>query len=114
MDLLLPAVHPSDVFGQTLLWETVEDLSGGTDMARAITLSKKSVVVIGNSANSAEDVNDFVVHALQRKDGATQWTDRVADRSGISTQLAIASAQGRIFAAGYAAKPDLPGQGSDI
>jgi hypothetical protein len=104
----------SDVFGQTLLWETVEDLSGGTDMARAITLSKKSVVVIGNSANSAEDVNDFVVQALQRKDGATRWTDRVPDRSGVSTQLPIASAQGRTFAAGYAAKPGLPGQGSDI
>jgi hypothetical protein len=101
----------ADGFGQTLQWETVDDLSGGTDLARAITLSQKSVIVIGNSAGP-EDVNDFVIHALRRRDGAAQWTDRVPSDTGISTGLQITSARGRVFAAGYAV--DESGQGSDI
>src|SRR5687768_181221 len=36
----------ANAFGQHLLWEVVEDFSGGTDLTRAITLSKKTVVLI--------------------------------------------------------------------
>jgi outer membrane protein assembly factor BamB len=93
----------SDGVAQTLRWETVDDIDGAT-LARAITLSKKAVVVIGNAA-----AGDFVIHALRRRDGEPLWTDRVPAHSGIATDLQIASAAGRIFAAGYAA--DANGQG---
>jgi len=92
----------ADAFGQNLLWEVVEDLSGGTDLARAITLSKKSVVVIGNASNSADQANDFVIQSLRRANGAVRWTDRVPEVPGVLTALQITSAQGRVFASGYA------------
>jgi outer membrane protein assembly factor BamB len=97
----------SDGVAQTLRWETVDDIDGAT-LARAITLSKKAAVVIGNAA-----AGDFVIHALRRRDGAPLWTDAVPGDSGITTDLQIASAAGRIFAAGYVADANGPG-GTDI
>ena len=79
--------------------------------ARAITLSKNAAVVIGNASNTQDEVNDFVVSALRRKDGATTWTDHVPTDSNV-LGLQIASAAGRVFASGYA--PPAAGFGSDI
>jgi hypothetical protein len=40
---------PLDVYAQApLLWESEEDIQGGADLVRAITLSGRSVVVVGN------------------------------------------------------------------
>ena len=109
--ILFALVFATNAFGQNLLWETIADLSGGTDIARAITLSKNAAVVIGNASNTQEEVNDFVVSALRRKDGTTTWTDRVPTDSNV-LGLQIASARGRVFASGYA--PPAAGFGSDI
>ena len=109
--VLFALVFATNAFGQSLLWETIADLSGGTDIARAITLSKNAAVVIGNASNTQDEVNDFVVSALRRKDGATTWTDRVPTDSNV-LGLQIASAAGRVFASGYA--PPAAGFGSDI
>src|SRR5262249_26681007 len=91
----------ANAFGQNLLWEMVEDVSGGTNVARAITLSARSAVFIGNAENSAADVHDFVVQSLRRKDGSIRWTNRVQEAPGLSLGLQIASFQGRVFASGY-------------
>ena len=87
--------------GQDVLWEVQEDFSGGTDLARAVTLSAKTAVVIGNVATPGDGV-DFVVQSLRRTTGAVQWTDRVSSCCGLSP-LQITSLHGSVFAAGYVA-----------
>ncbi len=75
MFLLSPPAH---VYAQApLLWELQEDIQGGTDMARAITLSGRSAVVAGNSGVPLEgtEESDFVIQALSRANGAVQWSD---------------------------------------
>jgi len=93
------------VFGQPLLWEVIEDFSGGVDVTRALTLSKKSAVFIGNASNPADEVNDFVIQSLRRTNGSVRWTDRVRSFPGLLAPLQIASSQGRVFAAGYVPGP---------
>jgi len=95
----------ANAFSQNLLWDIVEDVSGGTDLARAITLSTTSAIVIGNVDNAAADVHDFFIQSLRRKTGATGWTDRVQEAQGLLTSLQIASFQGRVFASGYTSGP---------
>ncbi|MEO8256591.1 MAG: PQQ-binding-like beta-propeller repeat protein [Acidobacteriota bacterium] len=102
LPIFLCALFSADLFAQNLLWEVVQDLSGGgTDIARAITLTRRSVVVIGNASNPPADVNDFVIQSLRRRSGAIRWTDRVDEVPGVLTSLQITSAQGRVFASGY-------------
>jgi len=84
-----------------LVWETVVDPSGGIDLIRAITLTRRAAVVIGNASNTAEGIDDFVVQSLGRAHGETRWTDSVPEAPSILTGVQIASAQGRLFAAGY-------------
>ena len=90
-------------FGQNLLWEMMDDASGGTDVARALTLSTRTAIFIGNASNSADDVNDLVIQSLRRRNGSVLWTDRVPTATGLGLGLQIASHQGRVFAAGYVA-----------
>jgi outer membrane protein assembly factor BamB len=92
----------ANAFGQNLLWDVVEDFSGGTDLTRAITLSKNAAIFIGNASNPANEVNDFVIQSLRRRDGSARWSDRVPSYPGVLTGLQIASSQGRVFASGYA------------
>src|SRR5262245_38296793 len=69
MFLLSPQAH---AYAQTpLLWELQEDILGGTDMARAITLSGRRAVVLGNGGVPLEgtDGSDFVIQALSRANG---------------------------------------------
>ncbi len=94
--------------GQNLLWEVVEDFSGGTDLARAITLSSRSAVFVGNASNPEDDVNDFVIQSLRRTDGSTRWTDSVDAAPSQLLPLQIASSRGRVFASGYVTG-DIPG-----
>jgi outer membrane protein assembly factor BamB len=100
-----------NAFGQTVLWDMVEDVSGGLNVMRAITLSTRSAVFIGNADNSAADVHDFVIQSLRRKTGSVRWTDRGQEFPGLVTSLQIASFQGRVFASGYTTGPD---NGTDI
>jgi outer membrane protein assembly factor BamB len=87
---------------QTLLWESVQDLND-VDLTRAMVLSKGSAVLIGNSASGSADVSDFVVESFRRVSGAVLWTAQTPEYPGYIAPLQIASARGRIFAAGYAA-----------
>jgi outer membrane protein assembly factor BamB len=91
----------ANAYGQNLLWEMMYDASGGTDVARAVTLSKRAAILIGNASNPADDVNDLVIQSLRRKNGSVLWTDRVPAAPGLVLDLQIASHQGRVFAAGY-------------
>jgi outer membrane protein assembly factor BamB len=84
-----------------LLWEVQEDFKGGIDLARAVTLSKKTTVVVG-TADAPGGELDFVIQALRRATGTVQWTDQVSSCCG-STSVHIASLRDKIFAAGYTA-----------
>ena len=80
---------PLDVFAQApLLWELQEDIDGGTDLARAITLSGKSVVVVGNGGEPLEgtDESDLVIQALV---GRTELSHGAIRRSCRMVRLSL-------------------------
>ena len=93
-------------FGQDrLLWEVQEDFSGGPDLARAITLSKRTAVVVGN-AGGPDDGVDFVIQSFSKSTGAVQWTDQVPSCCGASP-VVVTSLRDTVFAAGYVAGPTV-------
>jgi outer membrane protein assembly factor BamB len=103
--LLSPPVH---VYAQApLLWELQEDIQGGTDMARAITLSGRSAVVVGNGGVPLEgtDESDFVIQALGRANGAVQWTDQAFLSTGSIEPLYVTSRKNRAYAVGTLREP---------
>src|SRR5262245_24260661 len=103
--LLSPPVH---VYAQApLLWELQEDIQGGTDMARAITLSGRSAVVVGNGGVPLEgtDESDFVIHALSRANGAVQWSDDAFLSIGSIEPLYVTSRRNRAYAVGTLREP---------
>ena len=100
MFLLSPQAH---AYAQApLLWELQEDIQGGTDMARAITLSGRSAVVVGNGGVPLEgtDESDFVIQALSRANGAVQWSDDAFLSIGAIEPLYVTSRKNRAYAVG--------------
>ena len=105
MFLLSPPAH---VYAQApLLWELQEDIQGGTDMARAITLSGRSAVVVGNGGAPLEgtDESDFVIQALSRANGAVQWSDDAFLSIGAIEPLYVTSRKNRAYAVGTLREP---------
>ena len=93
-------------FGQDrLLWEVQEDFSGGPDLARAITLSKRTAVIVGNGG-APDDGVDFVIQSFSKSTGAVQWTDHVPSCCGASP-VVVTSLRDTVFAAGYVAGPTV-------
>jgi hypothetical protein len=105
MCLLSPPAH---AYAQApLLWELQEDIQGGTDMARAITLSGRSAVVVGNGGVPLEeaDESDFVIQALSRANGAVQWSDDAFLSIGAIQPLYVTSRKNRAYAVGTLREP---------
>jgi len=105
MLLLSPQAH---AYAQApLLWELQEDIQGGTDIARAITLSGRSAVVVGNGGVPLEgtDESDFVIQALSRANGAVQWSDDAFLSIGAIEPLYITSRKNRAYAVGTLREP---------
>src|SRR5215471_2044640 len=89
---------PNHLYAQaTLLWELQEDFHGGGDIARAITLSGRTAVVVGDGFAPLEGESESVIQALGRATGVVQWSDRIAGT--ISGSIFIASRQQRAFTA---------------
>jgi hypothetical protein len=98
---LFVSVH---AFGQDrLLWEVQEDFNGGVDLARAVTLSKRTAVVVG-TAGSADGGLDFVIRSFRKSTGVVQWSDHIPSCCGASP-VVVTSLRDRVFAAGYVAGP---------
>ena len=94
---------PLDVYAQApLLWELQEDIHGGTDLVRAITLSGKSAVIVGNGGVPLEGTNqsDFVIQALSQATGTLQWSDRTFLSGGTVEPLHVTSHKDRAYAVG--------------
>jgi putative pyrroloquinoline-quinone binding quinoprotein len=85
-----------------LLWEVQEDIHGGTDIARAITLSGNVAVVVGNGGEPLEgtDESDFVIQALSRATGTLRWSDRTFLSIGVVQQIFVTSRDHRAYAVG--------------
>jgi hypothetical protein len=99
---------PLDVYAQApLLWESEEDIQGGADLVRAITLSGRSVVVVGNGGVPLEgtDESDFVIQALGRTNGAVQWSDQAFLSTGSIEPLFVTSRKHRAYAVGTLREP---------
>ena len=93
-------------FGQDrLLWEVQEDFSGGPDLARAITLSKRTAVIVG-TAGAPDGGFDFVIQSFSKSTGAVQWTDHVPSCCGASP-VVVTSLRDSVFAAGYVSGPTV-------
>src|SRR5580765_7495274 len=94
---------PLNAFAQgPLLWELQEDIDGGVDLARAITLSGKAAVVVGNGGVPLEgtDESDLVIQALSRTTGAVRWSDQTFLSIGSVEKLFTTSRKNRAYAVG--------------
>ncbi len=100
---------PVAAFAQApLLWEVQEDIDGGIDMARAITLSGKAAIVVGNGGVPLEgpDESDLVIQALGRTTGAIQWTDQAFLSVGAVEPLFVATRRNRAYVVGTLREPN--------
>jgi hypothetical protein len=99
LTLILVAANAS---GQARLdWEVDENFGDNMTLARAVVLSTKTTVVVGN-AGAADGGLDFIVQALGRSAGKPRWTDRVASCC-TESKVVVTSLDGVVFVAGYVA-----------
>jgi hypothetical protein len=100
---------PIQAFAQgPLLWEVDEDISGGIDVTRAITLSGKTAVVVGNGGVPLEgpDESDLVIQALGRTTGAVKWTNQAFLSVGTIEPLFVATRNGKAYVVGTLRVPN--------
>jgi putative pyrroloquinoline-quinone binding quinoprotein len=100
---------PRAVFAQApLLWELQQDLGGGVDMARAITLSGRAAVIVGNGGVPLEgtDESDLVIEALRRSAGAVRWKDQTFLSVGAIEPLFLATRNNRAYVVGTLREPN--------
>jgi len=100
---------PVAAFAQApLLWELQEDINGGIDIARAITLSGKTAIVVGNGGVPLEgtDESDLVIQALGRATGAIQWTDQTFLSVGVIEPLFVTTRKNRAYVVGTLREPN--------
>jgi PQQ-like domain len=94
---------PINAFGQgTLLWQLQQDVGGGLDLTRAITLSGRAAVIVGNSQGDEDGARtfDLFVEAVSRRTGDVQWADQAFLSSNTVEPLFLAKHQTRVFIVG--------------
>jgi outer membrane protein assembly factor BamB len=94
---------PVDAFGQgTLLWQLQQDVGGGLDLTRAITLSGNAAVIVGNSEGNEDGERTFnlFVESVRRRTGDVQWTDQAFLSSSSVEPLFLAKHETRVFVVG--------------
>ena len=97
-------------FGQNrVLWDEQFDADGGSDIARAIAVTGKTVVVTGGTT-STEAGTEMAVRGYNKKTGKTRWSDSTPLVNGLQTAVYATRTAGVIYTAGYAPN----GAGSDI
>ena len=99
---------PLNAFAQgPLLWELQEDIDGGVDLARAITLSGRAAVVVGNNeVLQGTDESDLVIQALSRTTGAVRWSDQTFLSIGAVEPLFTTTRKNRAYAVGTLREPN--------
>lgn len=108
--LLFMVFTSSAVFGQDrLLWEQRFDITGGIDIARAVTVSQRTVVLVGTSSSAS---TDMTVRGLNKRTGKIQWSQQSSLASGINTAVYATKSQGIVYTAGYS--PDGPGSNIEV
>lgn len=91
-----------------LLWEVQEDLQGGVDISRAIALSGKTAIVVGNGGVPLDgpDESDLVIQALAKATGVVEWTDQTFLSVGIIEPLFVATRKNRAYVVGTLYEPN--------
>lgn len=80
-----------------LTWEDVFDVAGKTDIARAVTATGNTVVLVGE-AGSADGV-ELVLRAYNKKTGEVRWSDNTQADNGCVCGVRAASSGGVVYAA---------------
>src|SRR5919204_2038714 len=99
---------PVQAFAQApLLWELQEDINGGVDFARAISLSGRAAVIVGNGGVPLQGGNesDLVIQALSRTTGAIKWSDETFLSIGSIEPLFVATRKNTAYVAGTLREP---------
>jgi glucose dehydrogenase len=100
---------PVHAFAQApLLWELQEDINGGVDFARAISLSGRAAVIVGNGGVPLQGTNesDLVIQALSRTTGAIKWSDETFLSIGSVEPLFVATRKNTAYVAGTLREPN--------
>src|SRR3954471_20158525 len=91
-----------------LLWELQQDFNGGDDDVRGLTLSGRSVIMVGNAGvpSDGPDENNEVIQAVARPTGAVQWSNEtLLSPAGTHGWVFVASSQRRAYVVGTLEQP---------
>jgi hypothetical protein len=91
-----------------VLWDEQFDAAGGGDIARAIAVTGKTVVVTGGTSTAAG--TEMAVRSYNKKTGRVRWSDSAPLVNGVQTAVYATRVAGVVYTAGYAPN----GVGSDI
>lgn len=91
-----------------VLWDEQFDAAGGGDIARAIAVTGKTVVVTGGTSTAAG--TEMAVRSYNKKTGKVRWSDSTPLVNGVQTAVYATKVAGVVYTAGYASN----GVGSDI
>jgi len=91
-----------------VLWDEQFDAAGGGDIARAIAVTGKTVVVTGGTSTAAG--TEMAVRSYNKKTGKVRWSDSTPLVNGVQTAVYATKVAGVVYTAGYAPN----GVGSDI
>src|SRR5689334_3704556 len=91
-----------------VLWDEQLDIAGGADIARAIAVAGKTVVLTGGVTTATG--TEMAVRSYNTKTGKARWTDSTPLVSGLQTAVFATRAANIVYTAGYAPN----GVGSDI
>jgi outer membrane protein assembly factor BamB len=111
------AARAYDARTGAVLWTNTFDPSGDFVEVGAVAVAGPFVVVAGASEDSHSLEDDFLIRAIDRKDGTTRWTDVVdGTASGNDGANALALTRSKVFVAGWLddGPPEGGGSGNDL
>ncbi|MCP5097456.1 MAG: PQQ-binding-like beta-propeller repeat protein [Chloroflexi bacterium] len=92
-------VRAYDTRNGDLLWQSQFDLAGGFDYVSGIAVEGRQVFVAGFSTIAAGN-HDWVVQALDARDGSKLWQDQFDLSGGHDISFDIAADRGRAYVVG--------------
>jgi len=110
------AVRAYDARTGAVLWTNTFDPPGEYAEVGAVAVAGRFVVLAGASEDAITSEDDFLVRAIDRKDGTTRWTDVVGGtRGGDDGATALALTRSKAFVAGWLDDAAAPvGSGDDL
>lgn len=110
-------VRAYDARTGAVLWTNTFDPPGEYAEVAAVAVAGRFVVVAGASEDAITSEDDFLVRAIDRKDGTTRWTDVVGGtHGGDDGATALVLTKSKAFVAGWLddGPPEAGGSGNDL